>query len=80
MEIEKYINNNNNKIIAQGSRGGEEGYTSSGLFYCKNILPLMSISSINGDSHRNCHVWKSKVGEFFPVEIGMEEKIPPKEV
>jgi hypothetical protein len=38
----------------------------------------MSISSVNRDPHGDCSVWRSKVGEFFPV--GMEVKVPPKEV
>jgi hypothetical protein len=40
----------------------------------------MSISSVNGDPRGDCPVWRSEVGEFFPVGMGMEEKVPPKEV
>jgi hypothetical protein len=36
----------------------------------------MSISFVNGDPRGDCPVWRSEVGEFFPV--GMEEKIPRK--
>jgi hypothetical protein len=38
----------------------------------------MLISSINEDPRRDCPVWRFEVGKFFPV--GMEEKVPPKEV
>jgi hypothetical protein len=40
----------------------------------------MSISSINRDPRGDCPVWRSEVGEFFPVWMGMEVKVPPKEV
>jgi hypothetical protein len=32
------------------------------------------------ESPWNCPVWGSKDGEFFPVGMGMKEKIPPKKV
>ncbi|MCH80657.1 hypothetical protein A2U01_0001428 [Trifolium medium] len=40
----------------------------------------MSISSVNGDPRGDCPVWGPEDGEFFPVGMGMEEKVPPKEV
>jgi hypothetical protein len=40
----------------------------------------MSISSVNGDPRGDCSVLRSEVGEFFSVGIGMQKKIPPKEV
>ncbi|MCI05179.1 hypothetical protein A2U01_0026229 [Trifolium medium] len=40
----------------------------------------MSILSVNGDSRGDCPVWRSEDGEFFSVGMGIEEKVPPKEV
>jgi hypothetical protein len=37
----------------------------------------MSISSVNGDPRGDFSVWRSEVGEFFPVGMGMEVKVPP---
>ncbi|MCI47107.1 hypothetical protein A2U01_0068348, partial [Trifolium medium] len=39
----------------------------------------MSISSVNGDPCGDCPVWGPEDGKFFPVGIGMEEKVPPRE-
>jgi hypothetical protein len=38
----------------------------------------MSISSVNGDPRGDCPVLRSDVSEIFSV--GIEEKVPPKEV
>jgi hypothetical protein len=38
------------------------------------------ILSVNGDPCGDCPVWRSEDGEFFHVEMGMKEKILPKEV
>jgi hypothetical protein len=40
----------------------------------------MSISSVNRDPRGDCPVWRFEVGKFFSVEMGMEEKVPLKEV
>ncbi|MCI95769.1 hypothetical protein A2U01_0117068, partial [Trifolium medium] len=40
----------------------------------------MSISSVNGDPRGDCPVWGPENGEFFPVGMGMEDKVPPREV
>jgi hypothetical protein len=40
----------------------------------------MSISSVNVDSHGDCSVWRFEDGELFLVGMGMEEKVPSKEV
>jgi hypothetical protein len=40
----------------------------------------MSISSVIGNFRGDCPVWRFEVGEFFPVRMGMEEKVLPKEV
>jgi hypothetical protein len=40
----------------------------------------MSISYVNEDPRGDCPVFRSEVGEFFSVGMGMKEKIPPKEV
>jgi hypothetical protein len=38
----------------------------------------MSISSVNEDLRGDCPVCRFKVEEFFPVEMGMEVKAPPR--
>jgi hypothetical protein len=37
----------------------------------------MSISSVNGDLRGDCPVWRSEIGEFFLVDMRMEEKVSP---
>jgi hypothetical protein len=38
----------------------------------------MSISSVIGNFRGDCPVWRFEVGEFFPVRMGMEEKVSRK--
>jgi hypothetical protein len=40
----------------------------------------MSISSVNRDSHGGYPIWGFEDGDFFPVRMGMDEKIPQKDV
>jgi hypothetical protein len=35
----------------------------------------MSISFVNWDLRGDCPVWRSKIGEFFFVDMRMEEKV-----
>jgi hypothetical protein len=47
-------------------------------YLAKRLIIGISISSVNQDPRGDCPVWRFEVGKFFSV--GMEEKIPPKEV
>jgi hypothetical protein len=58
------------------------------IFYCKinsqfiySILRFflgMSISSVNGDPREDYPVWRFEVGEFFPVGMRIDVKVPRK--